>query len=41
MRIKTRERICRVNNIVAQMAGNTTCLFGEFLSQNLPNWQVF
>ena len=30
-----------VNTIVAQKAGNTTCLFGEFLSQNLPNWQVF
>jgi hypothetical protein len=29
------------NLIVAQKAGNTTCLFGEFLSQNLPIWQVF
>jgi len=29
------------NLIVAQKAGNTTCLFGEFLSQYLPIWQVF
>jgi hypothetical protein len=27
--------------IVAQKAENTTCQIGEFLSQNLPNWQVF
>ena len=30
-----------VNNIVAQKTGNTTCLFGEFLSQNLLIWQEF
>jgi len=28
-------------NIVLQTPQNTTYLFGEFLSQNLPNWQVF
>jgi hypothetical protein len=35
-----REKRC-VNIIVAQKAKNTTCQIGEFLSQNLPIWQVF
>jgi len=41
MRISYRGRKSYVNNIVAQKAGNTTCLFGEFKGKYLPNWQAF
>jgi hypothetical protein len=40
MRFEPGKKRC-VNIIVAQKAKNTTCQIGEFLSQNLPNWQVF